>query len=288
MRIVKDPFLQFLALGALIFVVYSFSKSAERTDAEKRIAIDGPTQDWIYSNFEKQFRRRPSRLEMGSLIEAFIEHEVKYREALAMGLDERDTIVRRRMMQKFDFLFGNAAADVVPEDGVLQDWYATHTDEFAIPATVSFKHVWFSPDNRGNDAAADAAEAREALRAGEERPGDRFPFAVVFDTANRAEVRNVMGPEFTQKVFEAPINEWSGPFESGLGHHVVRVTQKSRRESRPFEEVRDAVLQRWRDLESDLIQAELVARLIAGYDIVIDEAAIVQFDYAPDPESDTP
>ena len=288
MRILKDPFVQFLAAGGLVFLAYGFSNSAQDFEADQRIAIDGPTQDWIYSNFEKQFRRRPSRLEMGSLIQAFIEHEVKYREALAMGLDERDTIVRRRMMQKFDFLFGNAAADVVPEDGVLQDWYATHTDEFAIPATVSFKHVWFSPDNRGNDAAADAAEAREALRAGEERPGDRFPFAVVFDTANRAEVRNVMGPEFTQKVFEAPINEWSGPFESGLGHHVVRVTQKSRRESRPFEEVRDAVLQRWRDLESDLIQAELVARLIAGYDIVINEAAIVQFDYAPDPESDTP
>lgn len=283
MRIVKDPFLQFLALGALIFVVYSFSKSSERRDAEKRIEIDGPTQDWIYSNFEKQFRRRPSRLEMGSLIQAFIEHEVKYREALAMGLDERDTIVRRRMMQKFDFLFGNAAADMAPGDGILQAWYAANSDEFALPATVSFTHLWFSPDSRGSAAPADAAAAREALRAGEERRGDLFPFDVAFDTATRAEVRNVMGPEFTQKVFEAPMNEWSGPFESGLGHHVVRVTQKSLRESRPFAEVRDAVLQRWRDTESERILAEMVARLKAGYDVVIDEAAIAQFDYAPDP-----
>lgn len=288
MRVVKDPFLQFLIVGALIFVVYSFSKSAERTEADQRIAIDAATQDWLYSNFEKQFRRRPSRLEMGSLIQAFIEHEVKYREALVLGLDERDTIVRRRMMQKFDFLFGNAAADMVPEDDVLQDWYAANSDEFALPATVSFTHLWFSPDSRGSAAPADAAEACEALRAGEETRGDLFPFDVAFDAATRAEVRNVMGPEFARDVFEAPINEWSGPFESGLGHHVVRVTQKSPRESRPFAEVRDAVLQRWRDVESERILAEMVARLKAGYDVVIDEAAIVQFDYAPDLTADPP
>ncbi len=288
MRILKDPFIQFLAAGGLVFVAYGFSNSAQDFEADQRIVIDGPTQDWIYSNFEKQFRRPPSRMEMGSLIQAFIEHEVKYREALAMGLDERDTIVRRRMMQKFDFLFGNAAADMAPDDGILQDWYAAHSDEFAIPATVSFTHVWFSPDSRGSAAPADAQAAREALRAGEERPGDLFPFDVAFDAANRAEVRNVMGPEFAEKVFEAPINEWSGPFESGLGHHVVRVTQKSPRESRPFAEVRDAVLQRWRDTESKRILAEMVARLKAGYDVVIDEAAIVQFDYAPNPTADPP
>ena len=288
MRILKDPFIQFLVAGGLVFAAYEFSNSAQDFEADRRIAIDGATQDWLYSNFEKQFRRRPSRLEMGSLIQAHIEHEVKYREALAMGLDERDTIVRRRMMQKFDFLFGSAAADMVPEDGVLQDWYAANSDEFALPATVSFTHLWFSPDSRGSAVSADAEVARKALRAGEEARGDLFPFDVAFDSATRAEVRNVMGPEFTRSVFEAPIDEWSGPLESGLGHHVVRVTQKSPRESRPFADVRDSVLQRWRDAESERILAEMVARLKAGYDVVIDEAAIVQFDYAPDRTVDQP
>ena len=263
MRVLKEPFVQFLIGGALVFLVYSFSRSADEAVAEKRIAIDGPTQEWIYGNFAKQFRRPPSRLEMGSLIKTYIEHEVKYREALEMGLDDRDTIVRRRMMQKFDFLFGNAAADSVPKAGDLQDWYETHSDEFALPPTVSFTHLWFSPDERGDAVMADAETALATLRAGGNAKGDRFPFEAAFEDASPAVVRNVLGPEFTEAVFQAPLDVWTGPITSGLGVHLVLVTDKTDRMLLPLEELHDAVLQHWRDAESDRILAEMIEGLKA-------------------------
>lgn len=282
MRVLKDPFVQFLGIGALIFLAYSFSQSAERADVDRRIAIDAPAQEWLYGNFEKQFRRAPSRLEMGALIRNHVEQEVKYREALSMGLDERDSIVRRRMMQKFDFLFGNEAAGVVPEDTVLREWYGTHSEAFALPETVGFRHLWFSPDRRGSEAEADAAAALAAVQAGEEAVGDRFPFDVVFEGATRAEVRKVLGAEFTQAVFEAPLGVWSGPIESGLGVHLVLVTDRAERLLPPFEAIRVEVLQHWREEESERMLAERVARLKADYEIVIDEASLMQLDYLPD------
>lgn len=282
MRVLKDPFVQFVGIGALIFLAYSFSQSAEQADVERRIAIDAPTQDWIYSNFKKQYRRAPSRAEMGALITAFVEHEVKYREALAIGLDERDSIVRRRMMQKFDFLFGNAAADRVPDNGVLQDWYEANSMEFGFPATIGFSHLWFSPDGRGDAAESDAVAALAALRSGEQTQGDRFPFDAAFDGATRAEVRKVLGIEFADAVFEAPLGVWSGPFRSGLGYHLVRVTERAGSERLAFDEVRDSVLERWREVESERILADLVAKLKGNYAVEIDEASLVRFEYAPD------
>lgn len=282
MRILRDPFVQFLALGALIFIAYTFSQSAQRDSAEKRIAIDAPTQNWIYSNFTKEFRRPPTRLEMGVLIRAHIEHEVKYREALAMGLDERDSIVRRRMMQKFDFLFGNGAADLTPEDDVLQNWYNPNAPEFSLSPTISFTHLWFSPDTRGANAKSDAAAALILLQSGDRATGDPFPFDVSFTNATPIEVRNVLGPEFTAAVFDAPTNEWTGPIQSGLGIHLIHVTQKTEGSAIPFQEIRDLILQQWRETESDRILQEMIANLKAQYEIKIDEDALIQFDYTPE------
>ena len=282
MRIIKEPFLQFLILGALIFVAYHFSRTAEEADAERRIDIDGPTQDWIYSNFSKQFRRVPSRLEMGALIRSHIEQEIKYREALTMGLDDRDSIVRRRMMQKFDFLFSSAAAGAVPGEEELQEWYESHSEEYAEPPAISFSHIWFSPDNRGSRVEADAAAALTALRAGEEAEGDPFPFDVMFDLATPAEIRNVLGEEFSDVIFEAPLDEWSGPFVSGLGVHVARVTERAPGGLLPLDEVHDTVLAGWREAESDRILVDLLAELEASYEIEIDEEALVRFEYLPD------
>ena len=282
MKILKDPFVQFLFAGALIFAAYSLSQSAERFDAERRIVIDAPTQDWIYSNFEKQFRRPPSRAEMDALIQSYIENEVKYREALTMGLDQRDSIVRRRMMQKFDFLFGNSAADVLPDDAALQSWYADHAGDFTVPMAISFRHLWFSPDSRGSAAARDAQAALAELQAGNEAAGDPFPFERTFADATPVRVQAVLGGEFAKAVFEAPIGEWSGPIASGLGQHLVYVEDKADSEIPPLDEVRELVVQRWRDDESERRLREMVAALTSGYAIALDAESLETLTYAPD------
>ncbi len=106
-----------------------------------------------------------------------------------MGLDKRDSIVRRRMMQKFDFLFGNVAAAARPDDQELQSWYAEHGEAFQLPATITFEHVWFSPDKRGDSARDDASAVLEEFYSERDakqdhtKLGDSFPFDTKFDEA---------------------------------------------------------------------------------------------------------
>lgn len=285
--ILKDPLIQFLIIGTLIFVLYSFSRTAEQTRMDERITIDPPTQEWIHGNFTKQFRRLPTRTEMDALVKAHIESEVKYRHALAMDLDNQDTIIQRRMMQKFDFLFGNAAADALPEESRLRDWYQANPDEFLEPATITFTHLYFSPDKR-QSPEQDAATALETLQNNHKPESDTFPFEVHFDKATPAEVRNVLGPEFTQAVFETPVKSWSGPYKSGLGFHLVHVTKNTKPEILPLDQVHDAVLQRWREAESERILTDLVAELTAQFEININETALEQLDYMQEDVGERP
>ncbi len=284
MRLLKDPSVYFLLIGTSIFGFYSVYQTDDQASMDSRIVVDGPTQEWIHGNFAKQFRRSPTRAEMDALVQAYIEGEVKYRHALDMGLDYRDAIIRRRMMQKFDFLFGNAAADSLPKDTELREWYQANSDEFMEPASISFSHLYFSPDKRAS-VASDAAAALEALRDNTKPASDQFPFEVRFEAATTREVRNVLGPEFTQAVFEAPIGLWFGPIHSGLGYHLVLVSERTPGSLPPFEDVRGAVLQRWRDEESARILVELIAMLTSQIEIEIDAESLAQFDYSPGSEA---
>ncbi|HIA47729.1 MAG TPA: peptidyl-prolyl cis-trans isomerase [Candidatus Hydrogenedentes bacterium] len=281
LRLLQDPFVLFLLIGASIFGVYNFSRTAEQSRMDDRISIDGPTQDWIYGNFTKQFRRPPTRDEMSALVKAYIVAEVKYRHALDMGLDDRDSIIRRRMMQKFDFLFGNGAADLLPEDSVLEEWYLANPDEFLEPDRVSFTHVYFSPDKR-ESAGSDAASMLDSLGENSTPEGDLFPFEVRFEKASSAEVRNVLGPEFARDIFLAPMKTWSGPIQSGLGFHLIQVTEKIESKLLPLEEIRDAVLERWRETESKRILEKLISELTDQFEIEIDEESLMRFEYTPD------
>lgn len=275
-RILKEPFVQFLLLGALIFAVYPFSKPAEQARSERRIVVDAATQAWLFENFQKQFRRPPTPAEMEAMVEGHIETEIKFREAMEMGLDEGDAIVERRLAQKFDFLFGNAGTDVNPDEATLRAWYEANTELFAQPGRVSFAHLWFSPDRRP-DPEADARVAMEALRAGSEAESteaDHFPFGSRFEAATPDAVRREFGAEFTEAVFDAPVGEWSGPVKSGLGQHLVRVSERQTGSIPAFEDVRAWALQRWREEESKRVLEELMQKLRAEYEIEIDREAM--------------
>lgn len=283
-RFWKDPFVQFLALGALVFIVYAFSRSEDETQSSNRIVIDASTQVWLYDNFIKQFGRPPSRPEMGAIIKSHVDQEIKAREALAMGLDAGDSIVQRRMVQKFEFIFGSEAADRTPDDDVLRGFYRDNLGDYMPPAVISFEHRWFNTDGRGTSAKHDAERALSVLQSGRDVPGDPFPgpHQSFFVSTPDYEVRRALGSEFTRAVFDAPLETWSGPLKSGLGYHLVYVTHRIQPEPPPFDQVRDAVLEQWREAESARLLSETIEQMKAGYEIEIDEAGLTQLNYAPD------
>ncbi len=229
-RLLHEPLLQFLLVGVALFAAYSFQqrgRSAEASPQEIRLSFDDLAQ--LALVFESQWQRPPTPDELGRMVEDRVQEEVLYREAIAMGLDEDDTIVKRRMAQKMQFLAEDVAAAREPTTGELQAWFGERSDLFALPGRVSFRHLYFSGDGRGRAARDDAAKALTEVAG--EPPGsegvaslaDPFMFQDYYGDRTSEEIAREFGPGFAQAVAKLSPGVWHGPVESGYGWHLVFV-----------------------------------------------------------------
>ncbi len=280
MRFFKEPLFHFLLLGAVIFAVNAWRQRGEPgTDkaAALRIEVDEAVITRLREGWTRQFQRTPNAEDMQGLVEAHIREEVLCREALTMGLDREDTIVRRRMAQKMEFLTQDIATSATPDETALAKYFAENAARYAQPAQVSFRHVYFSREKRGTKLDAAAQEALAALAlpgASEESFGDPFLPGFEFSMQSEPDVVSVFGKTFTAAVLQAPVNAWSGPVVSSYGVHLVRVT--ARGEPRPVElaAVRETVLRDFQDERRRAANEEVVTRLKENYEIIIDDAAL--------------
>ena len=163
-RLLREPLVHFLLLGAVLFGAWQFAQGgagAVAPSKQIRLTVDELTQ--LALVFRSQWRREPTTEEFSRLVENRVQEEVLYREALAMGLDKDDTIVKRRMAQKMQFLAEDVGAAREPDRAELEAWYAKNSNPFAQPSRVSFRHLYFSPDRRGARAREDAANALTKL-----------------------------------------------------------------------------------------------------------------------------
>ena len=153
-RLLREPLVHFLLLGAVLFGAWQFAQrdgGALAPSKQIRLSVEELTQ--LALVFQSQWRREPTAEEFSRLVENRVQEEVLYREALAMGLDKDDTIVKRRMAQKMQFLAEDVGAAREPDRAELEAWYAKNSNTFAQPNRVSFRHLYFSPDRRGSPRA---------------------------------------------------------------------------------------------------------------------------------------
>jgi hypothetical protein len=223
----KEPLLHFLVIGALIFVLFSIVNKDEDTLSDNKIVVTAAEIERLSVNWSKKWNRPPTEAELRGLVDSYIKEEVYYREALALGLDQNDTILRRRLMQKMEFLSNDLAELNQPDESALNKYFLDNQEKYELPAKVSFTHIYFSLDKRGAKAAEDAERVLaglDALRAPER--GDSFMMQYDFVQETPFEVERLFGKVFTDQLFKSDINSWQGPMESGYGLHLVRVSEK--------------------------------------------------------------
>ena len=146
----REPLVHFLVLGALLFGLFALVNNEASSKSPNRIEITSADVDRLQERWTKQWNRPPTETELKSLIEAYLREEILYREALALGLDQNDTIIRRRLAQKMEFLFEDLADQVEPTDEELKRYFDRNRDQYRLPARFSFAHVYFSVDQRGD------------------------------------------------------------------------------------------------------------------------------------------
>jgi peptidyl-prolyl cis-trans isomerase C len=251
-QLLREPLVHFLLLGALLFAGHAYFDRGQGTgDMSRQIRLSGDDLAQLAMLFQSQWKRDPTPDEFARMVETKVQEEVLYREGLAMGLDKGDTIVKRRMAQKMQFVAEDVAAARTPTSAELQDWFGKNTDKFQDPPRISFRHLYFAPDKRGARAQGDAADALAKL-AGESEDSklaaalaDPFMFHDYYRDRAPMYLGKEFGPRFALAVTKLPTGSWQGPIESGFGWHVVFVDTLVPGRIPPFEEIEGDVRTAW-------------------------------------------
>jgi peptidyl-prolyl cis-trans isomerase C len=248
----REPLVHFLVLGVVLFGAYSFlqrERGGSASPTEIRLTQDDLAQ--LMMIFQSKWRRLPTKDEFSAMVEDRIREDVLYREALSLGLDKDDEIVKRRMAQKMKFLAEDIATAREPATAELRTWFAQHTKLFALPARLSFRHVYLSPDRRGERVRDDAEQALAKLAGQPQNSklaaalGDPFMFQDYYGDRTPQAVAREFGPGFAQAITKLAAGSWQGPIQSGYGWHLVFVDTVIPGRVPAFEEVEADVKTAW-------------------------------------------
>ena len=283
-QLLREPLLHFLLAGIALFLVYEVVRGGV-SDAPRDIVITEPRVEAMAASFATVWMRPPTAEEIKGLVDDYIAEEIYYREAIAMGLDQDDTVIRRRLRQKMEFITEDAAAASEPTDAELQAYLARQPEKFVSPASLTFRQVYFSTEKRGDLARPQAEQLLGELQAGRgpadvAAAGDPTLLPPDMQSASPQNIANAFGSDFAAQVADAPVGQWSGPLQSGFGLHLVFVDERVADALPAFDQIRPIVLREYQSEQRTLSSKKLLDSLRAKYDIRIEGPAARLFESA--------
>jgi hypothetical protein len=264
----------FIALGALLFTLFHFV--GNRSEPQHRdIVVTSGKIDQMVTIFSRTWQRPPIAQELDGLIEDHVREEVLYREAMAMGLDKDDTIVRRRLRQKFEFLMEDVGTVQEPTDRDLQAWLVQNPDKFRLEPKYSFLQIYLNLNRRGDDASADATKLLTRLNDTDEKVdaselGDPTLLPFEFPLSSADVIAQVFGSQFAQQLQKLETGSWYGPLQSSYGLNLVYVRERTEGKLKSLEEMRDQVRYEWMTARQNELMETTYRKLRQKYTIVVE------------------
>ena len=284
-KLLREPLLHFLAIGVGLFILFDLVAPEDSNLDNKTIVVDRGALLTFLQFRSKAFNPEvaASRLdalgdaELQRLIADYVREEALHREALALGMDQNDYVIKQRLIQSLQFItngFVSAAVDVSDEE--IADYYEAHRDDYYVDPYATFTHVYFSSDRHGREQARQLAEAKLAELndtkvpfTGSMQHGDRFLYNVNYVERTEDFVGSHFGRPMAAAVFELePVDEtWYGPLESAYGYHLVMVTRRTEGRYPPLEEIEDTVREDALRIKLDEQNDRAVQAIVDTYEV---------------------
>ncbi len=273
-KILREPLVHFVIIGAAVFGLYALMAGGNQDEPRDKIVVTEGRIEQLAQVFAKTWQRPPTREELRGLIDTYIKEEVYYREALKLGLDRDDTLIRRRMQQKMEFVTEPGDALLRADDAALQAFLDAHKADFRVEPRIAFDQIFLNPEKLGEAAIARAEQTLEILKAsapGEIPPdvGDPTLLPARMPLSPLSGIASNFGATFAANLTDLPENEWAGPIKSPYGLHLVRVTKRIDGYDPKLAEVRDAVEQKWRTEKRDEFRDQAYDQLLAKYEVIL-------------------
>lgn len=284
MRYIKDPLALFLLLGVVIFAVDELTPD----EAGDTILVGELDIARLSDQWSAQMGRAPTETELAGLVDAHVREEMLVREALRMGLDTNDVIIRRRLAQKLTFLTEDLALLERATQEQLVEFFESDLERYRIPARYTFSHIYFSPDRRETareDAAAALAEVTDDTW---RTVGDPFMLRRTYAHVTIADIRKDFGTPFSEALPALEGDGWLGPVESGYGYHLVRIDRRTASRLPAFEEVSGRVATDYDTQRRSDANERYYESLAARYRVEVETPAAPTDDAQPAPRTEGP
>ncbi|MGD8310107.1 MAG: peptidylprolyl isomerase [Chromatiales bacterium] len=276
-RILREPMVHFLVVGAAIFALAAQFGGEQVSAPRDRIVVTEGRIQQLAQIFTRTWQRPPTAQELRGLVDAHVKEEVYYREALKLGLDRDDTIIRRRLQQKMVFLAEPSQEALDATDTELKAYLAANQAEFHVEPALAFEQIFINPQRSEQPVVVriekllmevSAAPSNADLRG----LGDPTLLPHAMELASVSVIDRKFGTEFVEKLLQLPPNVWSGPIGSAYGVHLVRVTKRREGYDPPLADVRAAVDRKWRDAQRAAFRKAEYERMRNKYEIVLPHA----------------
>ncbi len=272
-RLLKEPFVHFLILGIALFATFSLLSARDETPPDAIVVSAGKIEH-LAALYARTWQRPPTRTELEGLINDHLREEAAYREGMAIGLDRDDTIIRRRIRQKLEFIAEDIASQTEPNDDQLAEYLAAHTGQFQVDPRLTFRQVYLNSDQRGDSVETDARDLLIAFKGDPSIDastlGDRILLEYAYTDVSKREIANMFGQQFVAAVVDLEPGAWGGPIESGYGVHLVFVDERSEARLPELDEVRDQVRREWDNARRVDVTKTFFSNLLDRYEIVIE------------------
>jgi len=279
-RLLKEPLAHFLVLGALLFALYGFLNRNGEPEPGRIVVSQGQLAA-MRESFIRIWQRPPTREEWQGLIRNRVREEVYCREAMALGLDKDDLVIRRRLSQKMQFVSDDIAAEAQPTDAELSAYLRAHPDKFRVEQQFTFRQLYLNPEKHAANLARDAARLLAELnqpgsKADTSAQGDSFLLEHQFVAMPPSEVAKLFGEKFAAKLGQVSPGQWQGPIESGYGVHLVLVSERTKGRLPALADVRYAVRREWDTARRLEANEKFFQELLKHYAVTIEQPEAVE------------
>lgn len=274
-KLFHEPLVHFLLLGLLVFTGFKFFLRNETSEPGTIIVTQAQIQSLV-TGFTRTWRRPPTTLELEGLIREYIREEICTREAIALGLDRDDTVIRRRLRQKLEFLSDSVASQAEPTDEQLQKYLEAHADTYRSERRFTFSQIFLDPQKHGENLSRDIDQLLAELRLTTNKPdvwkkGDSLLLEPNYEAITGSEVSKQFGEAFAAKLVDLPVGQWSGPIASGYGVHLVLLSDREQGVAPQLRDVRDAVKRDWLNDQRSETNEKFYQALLKRYTVTVED-----------------
>jgi hypothetical protein len=277
-KLLHEPLVHFLLIGLLVFAGFKVT-SPNGAGEPGKIVVTQAQVESLVTGFTRTWQRPPTTLELEGLIREYIREEVCTREAIALGLDKDDSVIRRRLRQKLEFISDSVASQAEPTEEQLEKYLKAHSDSFRGERRFSFTQVYLDPQKHGENLTRDINQMLAELRLAGSKPdvskmGDSLLLEQSFKALTAGEISKQFGEKFATKLADVTVGEWSGPIESGYGVHLVLVSEREDGFVPALAEVRASVKHEWLNAQRSEINEKFYQTLLKRYTVTVEDPSL--------------